>query len=184
MRRIRLFTRWCASDDGILLDRKAAGTSPVKLILVQCHAEATRDSKGETVGAGRRLVAEPRAGGRLALFATGGRVVERERLFEARLLVDARADVDRDDVDRDEPEREAVDRDDDGVPCERVPRCELSEPLMAYPPLRISFDQIHQEVIQYEQLRQNQPCPLLQQLQLQRLLVFPQCEFQDLERGP
>ena len=179
MRRIRLFTRWCASDDGILLDRNAAGTSPVKLILVQCHADATRDSKGETVGAGRRLVAEPRAGGRLALLATGGRVVERERL-----LVEVRADVDRDEVERDEVDREAVDRDDEGVPCERVPRCECSEPLMATPLLRISFDQIHQEVIQYEQLRQNQPCPQLQQLQLQRLPEFPQCEFQDLERAP
>lgn len=119
----------------------------MKLILVQCHAEATRDSKGETVGAGRRLVAEPRAGGRLALLATGGRVVERERLFEARLLLDVRADVDRGEAERDDAEREAVDRDDEGVPCERVPRCECSEPLMATPLLRISFDQIHQEVI-------------------------------------
>jgi len=90
--RIRLLTRWCASDDGILLERIAAGTSPVKLILVQCHADATRDSKGETVGDGRRFDAVLRTGGRLALFATGGRLLDRERLDEARPTLDERED--------------------------------------------------------------------------------------------
>jgi hypothetical protein len=115
--RIRLLTRWCASVDGILLDRNAAGTSPVKLILVQCHADATRDSNGETVGAGRRVGAELRAGGRLAFFATGGRLVERERLDGTPLLLDEREVVEREVV-----ERDVFERDEDGDPCERVPR--------------------------------------------------------------
>jgi len=70
------------------------------------------DSKGVAAGAGLRVVAELRTGGRLGLFATGGRLVERERLPEAPPLVDERVDVDRDEV-RD---------DDDDVACERVPR--------------------------------------------------------------
>jgi hypothetical protein len=91
-----------------LLDRIDAGTSPVKLIFVQCHTDAMKDSKGEAEGAGRRVVDELRTGGRLALLATGGRLVERERLDDV-LLLDAR-----DAVERDELEREA-ERDDDGV---------------------------------------------------------------------
>ena len=67
-----------------------------------------KDSKGEAEGAGRRVVDELRTGGRLALLATGGRLVERERLDDV-LLLDAR-----DGVERDELEREA-ERDDDGV---------------------------------------------------------------------
>ena len=114
----RLLTRWCASDDGILLDRKAAGTSPVKLILVQCQADATRDSKGEVVGACLRVVAEPRSGGRLGFLATGGRLVERERRDDVPFLLDAREVVE-----REVAERDVAERDDDGVPCERVPRC-------------------------------------------------------------
>ena len=69
-----------------------------------------KDSKGEVVGAGRRVVDELRTGGRLGLFATGGRLVGRVRLDGVRLL-DARDAVERDD-----------ERDDDAVPCERVPR--------------------------------------------------------------
>ena len=99
-----------------MLDLNAAGTSPVKLILVQCHADATSDSKGETVGAGRRVVAELRTGGRLGFFATGGRLVERERPEEDVLSLEDRADDE-----RDEFEREEV-RDDDGVAWDRVPR--------------------------------------------------------------
>ena len=118
--------------------------------MVQCHTDATKDSKGEAVGAGRRVVDELRTGGRLALFATGGRLVERER-DEAPLLLD----------ERDVVEREAPERDDVGVPCERVPRCELSDPLMVTQPLQLSFDQTHQVEIQYEPQRLSQPCPLL-----------------------
>jgi hypothetical protein len=83
----------------------------VKLILTQCHTDIKNDSKGDAVCAGLRVVAELRTGGRLGLFATGGRLVERERLPEVP-LVDDREDVEREDV-RD---------DDDGVECERVPR--------------------------------------------------------------
>ena len=130
------------------------------------------DSKGEVVGAGRRVVDELRTGGRLGLFATGGRLVGRVRLDGVRLL-DARDAVERDD-----------ERDDDAVPCERVPRCEPSELLMAFQPLRLSFDQTHQVEIQYEQQRRSQPCPLLPPLLLQPLPEFPPCVFQDLELVP
>jgi ferredoxin len=146
----------------------------VKLIFVQCHAEARRDSKGDTVDAGRRVVAELRTGGRLAFFATGGRLVERERPEEVPLLLDEREVV----------EREALDRDDDDVPCERVPRCEFSCPVMAIPPLRLSCDQIHQVAIQYEQQRQSQPCLLLPQLLLQRLPEYLPREWENSERAP
>ena len=136
-----------------------------------------KDSNGDATGAGRRVVDELRTGGRLALFATGGRLVERERLADV-LLLDAR-DV----VERDEPEREE-ERDEDGVPCERVPRCEPSELLMAFQPLRPSFDRIRQVEIQYEQQRRSQPCqPLLPLLPLP-LLEFRPCVFQDLEPAP
>lgn len=97
-----------------------------------------KDSKGEALGAGRRVVDEFRTGGRLGLFATGGRLVERERLVDV-LLFDDRDAVERDD-----------ERDDDGVACERVPRCEPSELLMVFPPLRLSFDRTHQVEIQRE----------------------------------
>ena len=110
-----------------------------------------KDSKGEAAGAGRRVVVELRTGGRLALLATGGRLVERERL-DVVLLLDA---------------RDELERDDDGVPCERVPRCEPSEPLMVIQPQLLSFDRTHQAVIQYEQQRLSQPCQLLLQLLLQ-----------------
>ena len=175
VRRIRLLTRWCASVDGILLDRNAAGTSPVKLILVQCQAEARIDSKGDTVGAGRRVGAELRTGGRLAFFATGGRLVERGRPDE---VLPPPLD------ERDVVEREALERDDDGVPCERVPRCELSDPLMVIPPLRPSFGRIHRVAIQYEQQRQSQPCQLLLQLQPQLLPGSLPREWGNLERAP
>ena len=92
--------------EGILLDRSAAGTSPVKLVLVQCQTDAKSDSNGDTVGAGRRDATELRTGGRLGLFATGGRLVERERPDEALLSLDERVAF----------EREPVERDDDGVP--------------------------------------------------------------------
>lgn len=157
-----------------MLDRNAAGTSPVKLIFVQCHADATRDSNGETVGAGRRVVAVLRTGGRLAFLATGGRLVERERPDEAPLLLD----------ERDVVEREAPERDDVGVPCERVPRCELSDPLMVTQPLQLSFDQIRRVAIHYEQLRQNQSFPPLQQLRLQPMPEFPPYELENSERAP
>ena len=130
------------------------------------------DSNGEAVGAGRRVVDELRTGGRLILFATGGRLVGRVRLDDVRLL-DTRDAVGRDD-----------ERDDDAVPCERVPRCEPSELLMAFRPLRLSFDQTHQVEIQYEQQRRSQPCPLLPPLLLQPLPEFPPCVFQDLELVP
>jgi len=136
-----------------------------------------KDSKGEATGAGRRAVDELRTGGRLALFATGGRLVERERVAEV-LLLDAR-DV----VERDEREREE-ERDDDGVPCERVPRCEPSELLMAFQPLRLSFDRTRQVEIQYEQQRRSQPCPPLLPLLLLPLLEFRPCVFPDLEPAP
>ena len=97
-----------------------------------------KDSKGDVVGAGRRVVDEFRTGGRLGLFATGGRLVERERLVDV-LLLDARDAVERDD-----------ERDEDGVACERVPRCEPSEVLMVFQPLRLSFDRTHQVEIQCE----------------------------------
>jgi hypothetical protein len=97
-----------------------------------------KDSKGDVVGAGRRVVDELRTGGRLGFFATGGRLVERERLVDV-LLLDARDAVERDD-----------ERDDDGVACERVPRCEPSELLMVFQPLRLSFDRTHQVEIQCE----------------------------------
>ena len=122
----------------------------MKLIFVQCQTDATNDSKGEATGAGRRAVDELRTGGRLALFATGGRLVERERLDDV-LLLDA----------RDVLERDELERDDDGVACERVPRCEPSELLMVFQPLQLSFDQTHQVEIQYEPQRLSQPCPLL-----------------------
>ena len=156
-----------------MLDRIDAGTSPVKLILVQCHTDATKDSKGEAVGAGRRVVDELRTGGRLALFATGGRLVERERLDVVRLL-DA----------RDVLERDELERDDDGVPCERVPRCEPSDPLMAIQPLRPSCDRIHQVVIQYVQQHQNRLCLLLQQLLPQPLPEYLPREWENSERAP
>lgn len=95
-----------------MLERIDAGTSPVKLILVQCHTDLKNDSKGEVVDADLRVVAELRTGGRLALFATGGRLVDRERLPAAPLVLEERDVVERDEVDRDE----------DGVACERVPR--------------------------------------------------------------
>jgi len=131
-----------------------------------------KDSKGEVVGAGRRVVDELRTGGRLALFATGGRLVGRVRLDGARLL-DARDAVERDD-----------ERDDDEVPCERVPRCEPSELLMAFQPLRLSFDQTHQVEIRYEQQRRSQPCPLLLPLLLQPLPELQPCELENLELVP
>lgn len=84
----------------------------MKLILVQCHTDLKNDSKGEVVDADLRVVAELRTGGRLALFATGGRLVDRERLPAAPLVLEERDVVERDEVDRDE----------DGVACERVPR--------------------------------------------------------------
>lgn len=118
--------------------------------MVQCHTDATKDSKGDAAGTGRRVVDELRTGGRLALFATGGRLVERERLDVVRLL-DA----------RDVLERDELERDDDGVACERVPRCEPSELVMVFQPLRLSFDQTHQVEIQYEPQRLSQPCQLL-----------------------
>lgn len=127
--------------EGILLDFNAAGTSPVKLILVQCQAEATSDSKGETVGASRRVDAELRTGGRLGFFATGGRLVGRGRLGEAPPPLDVRDDV----------ERDVAERDEDDVPCERVPRCEPSDALMVTQPLLLSSDQIHRVVILCEQ---------------------------------
>jgi len=136
-----------------------------------------KDSNGEATGAGRRAVDELRTGGRLAFFATGGRLVERGRPDEV-LLLDAR-DV----VERVEREREE-ERDDDGVPCERVPRCEPSELLMAYQPLRLSFDRTRQVEIQYEQQRRSQPCPPLLQLLLLPLLEFRPCVFPDLEPAP
>ncbi len=111
------------------------------------------DSKGETVGAGRRLVAELRTGGRLGFFATGGRLVERARLGDVSRLLE-----ERDEVDRDEAERDEVDRDDDDVPCERVPRCEPSEPLMVIQPRRLSCGRIHQAAIPYEQRHQSPLC--------------------------
>jgi hypothetical protein len=129
-----------------------------------------KDSKGEAVGAGRRVVDELRTGGRLGLFATGGRLVERERLDDV-LLSDARDAVERDD-----------ERDDDGVACERDPRCEPSEILMVFQPLRLSFVRTHQAEIQCEQQRQSRPCPLLLPLLLLRMLEFPPYVFQDL--GP
>lgn len=132
--------------EGILLDRSAAGTSPVKLILVQCHAEATRDSKGDSVGAGRRVDAELRTGGRLAFFATGGRLVERGRPDDELPPLDVRGGAERDVAEREVPER-----DDDGVPCERVPRCEPSDVLMVTRPLLLSSDQTHRVGIRYEQ---------------------------------
>lgn len=132
-----------------------------------------KDSKGEVVGAGLRVVAELRTGGRLGLFATGGRLVERERLPEAAPLVDEREDVERDD-----------ERDDDGVACERDPRCEPSELLMVFPPLRPSVDRTHQVEIQYEQQRQSQPFPLLLPLLLLPMPEFPPRVFQDLELTP
>ena len=131
-----------------------------------------KDSKGEVVGAGRRVVDELRTGGRLALFATGGRLVGRVRLDGARLL-DARDAVERDD-----------ERDDDEVPCERVPRCEPSELLMAFQPRRLSFDQTHQVEIRYEQQRRSQPCPLLLPLPLQPLPELQPCELENLELAP
>ena len=136
--------------------------------MVQCHTDATKDSKGEAAGAGRRVVDELRTGGRLALFATGGRLVERERLDVVRLL-DA----------RDALERDELERDDDGVACERVPRCEPSELLMVFQPLRLSFDQTHQVEIQYEPQRLSQPCQLSLLLPLQPLPEFQPCVFQD-----
>ncbi len=151
----------------------------MKLIFVQCHAEVTRDSKGDTVGAGRRVVAELRTGGRLCLFATGGRLVERERPEEVPLLLDEREVVEREALDREVP-----DRDDDGVPCERVPRCELSEPLMVSQPLLLSFGRIHRVAIQYEQQRQSQPCLLLPQLLLQPLPEYLPREWENSERAP
>ena len=113
--------------------------------------------------AGRRVVAELRTGGRLCLFATGGRLVERERPDEVPLLLD---------------------RDDDGVPCERVPRCEPSDPLMAIQPLRLSCDRIHQVVTQYVQQRQNRLCLLLQQLLPQPLPEYLPREWENSERAP
>lgn len=84
--------------------------------MVQCQTDATSDSKGETVGAGRRVVAELRTGGRLGFFATGGRLVERERPEEDVLSLDDRADDKRDEFEREE------ERDDDGVAWDRVRR--------------------------------------------------------------
>ena len=136
-----------------------------------------KDSNGEATGAGRRVVDELRTGGRLALFATGGRLVERERVADV-LLLDARDVVERDELEREE------ERDDDGVPCERVPRCEPSELLMAFQPLRLSFDRTRQVEIQYEQQRRSQPCPLLLPLLLLPLLEFQPCVFQGLEPAP
>ena len=120
----------------------------MKHVLVQCHAEATSDSKGDTVGAGLRVAAELRTGGRLGFFATGGRLVERGRPDEVLPPPEVR-DVD----DRDVAEREALERDDDddGVPCERVPRCEPSDVLMVIRPLPLSYGQIHRAGIQYGQ---------------------------------
>lgn len=131
-----------------------------------------KDSNGEEVGAGRRVVVELRTGGRLGLLATGGRLVERERL-DVVLLLDARDEVERDE----EP-------DDDGVPCERVPRCEPSRPLMVIQPLLLSCDRTHQVVIQCEQQHQSQPCRLLLQLLLLQLPEYLQREWGNSERAP
>lgn len=125
------------------------------------------------MGAGLRVVAEVRTGGRLGLFATGGRLVERERLPEVAPLVDEREDVERDN-----------ERDDDGVACERDPRCEPSEIVMVFPPLRPSVDRTRQVEIQYEQRRQSQPFPLLLPLLLLPMPEFPPHVFQDLELTP
>ncbi len=141
----------------------------MKLILVQCQRDATKDSNGDAVGASRRVVAELRTGGRLTFFATGGRLVERERTDGAPLLLD---------------ERDVVDRDDDDVACERVPRCEPSDPLMAIQPLRPSCDRIHQVVIQYVQQHQNRLCLLLQQLLPQPLPEYLPREWENSERAP
>lgn len=151
----------------------------MKLILVQCHADAIRDSKGDTVDAGPRVAAELRTGGRLGLFATGGRLVERERPDEAPPLL-----VTRDDFERDDAEREVVDPDDDGVACERVPRCELSGPVMVIRPRLLSSDRTRQAAIQYEPRRQNRLCPLLLLLQRQQLSEYLPCELENSERDP
>jgi len=132
--------------EGILLDRSAAGTSPVKLVLVQCQTDAKRDSNGDTVGAGRRDATELRTGGRLCFFATGGRLVERGRPDDELPPLDVRGGAERDVVEREVPER-----DDDGVPCERVPRCEPSDVLMVTRLLLLSNDQTHRVGIRYEQ---------------------------------
>ena len=151
----------------------------MKLIFVQCPTDCTKDSNGDAVVAGRRVVAELRTGGRLCLFATGGRLVERERPDEVPLLPDERDVVEREALDCALP-----DRDDDGVPCERVPRCEPSDPLMAIQPLRLSCDRIHQVVTQYVQQRQNRLCLLLQQLLPQPLPEYLPREWENSERAP
>ena len=137
----------------------------MKHILVQCPTDLKNDSKGEVVGAGRRVVAAMRTGGRLAFFATGGRLAERERPDEVLPPL-------------------LNERDDDGVPCERVPRCEPSDPLMAIQPLRPSCDRIHQVVIQYVQQHQNRLCLLLQQLLPQPLPEYLPREWENSERAP
>ena len=115
----------------------------MKLVLVQCQTDARRDSKGDTVGAGRREEDELRTGGRLGFFATGGRLVERGRPDEELVPLDVRVDVEREVAEREAPER------DDGVPCERVPRCEPSDVLMVTQPPLLSYDQIHRVGIRY-----------------------------------
>jgi len=159
VKRRRLLTLLWASTDGILLARSAAGTSPVKHVLVQCQTEESNDSNGVVVEVERRVCAVCRAGGLLAFFATGGRVVWRvlEELVRP----------------------EATDFDEVEVPWERVPRCEPSLVLMVFQQLQTSSGQIHQAVIQYVPQRQNQLFQPKKQLLLLQMRGYPQSESQD-----
>ena len=107
----------------------------MKHVFVQCQTEESNDSNGVVVTVERRVCVVCRAGGRLALFATGGRLVW--RVLEEFVRP------------------EATDFDEVDVPWERLPRCEPSLVLMVFRPPLTSSGQIHQEVIRYGQQHQN-----------------------------
>lgn len=68
-----------------MLERSADGTSPVKQVFVQRHADIISDSNGDVVATGRRDGAVRATAGRLGFLATDGLLVEREREETVRL---------------------------------------------------------------------------------------------------
>ena len=131
----------------------------MKHVFVQCQTEESNDSNGVVVTVERRVCVVCRAGGRLALFATGGRLVW--RVLEEFVRP------------------EATDFDEVDVPWERLPRCELSLAVMVFQQPQTSSGQIHQVEIQYGPQRQNQLSRLKKQLLLQQMREYRQSESQD-----
>ena len=139
-----------------MLERSADGTSPVKQVFVQRHADIISDSNGDVAATGRRESVVRATAGRLGFLATDGLLVEREREETARLSR----------VERGEESREL-----EAVPWERVPLCEPEPLLMVHQLLRPSFGQTRQVEIQNEQRHLSR---LFRQLQRLQQLQIPE----------